>query len=197
MPATLEDEWAYWDAKATELRRTQLSSVQSAAAKWSGLLTAALGIFSAIAFAGGLTTIDKLDNPYAGWAKALTSVAALADLAAIILFAIIAGGLTLAAKEGLTAQTVRKDNAVAADSLLPLLTWGRVAVFVAAVAVLAGSAMVLWAPQASSDPSSVVVVTDAHLYCGELTANTDGSVTVGDVAPAGTVTQVVPVEKCP
>lgn len=32
MPASAEEEWTYWDDKATELRRTQIATVQSAAA---------------------------------------------------------------------------------------------------------------------------------------------------------------------
>jgi hypothetical protein len=60
MPASADEEWAYWDAKATDLRRTQLSTVQGAATKWATLLTAVLGVFGTVAFAGGLTTLDKL-----------------------------------------------------------------------------------------------------------------------------------------
>jgi hypothetical protein len=51
MPVSPEEEWTYWDTKATELRRGQLATVQAAAARWAALLT---GIGALSMAAGGL-----------------------------------------------------------------------------------------------------------------------------------------------
>src|SRR5262245_39293504 len=108
MPVSPEEEWDYWDAKATELRRTQLKNVQSSATKWSALLAALLGVFGTVAFAGGLTTLDKLHDPWSTIVKVLTTAAAATAIAGIVLLAKAAGGLSTTHQPALDAAAVRE-----------------------------------------------------------------------------------------
>ena len=101
--ATWEQELEYWDKKATEIKRTKLTTVQASATKWAGLLTAILGVFGTATFAGGLTSIDELPSPYAGLAKTGTTLAAVFAIAAIVCLTQAAGGLNLGTKQELSA----------------------------------------------------------------------------------------------
>ena len=199
MPASAEEEWTYWDTKATELRRTQLATVQTAATKWAALLTALLGVFGAVAFAGGLTTIDKLGSPYAIIAKLLTTLAAIAAILAVYLFAQAAGGLTPRVAHGIGAASVRQMNTVASRNVMKTLKWGKRFAVSAAVLVLGGSALVLWVGDktVSVVPPAMVAVVDGRLICGELTKQPDGTVLVGDHRITRSITQIVSVGKCP
>src|SRR5262245_32635392 len=78
-----EDE--YWAAKLTEARHGQLDTVRKAAASWSALFTAILGVFSAVTFTSGLSGLDELaDAPRLAVQYAI-GVAAVAALAATLL----------------------------------------------------------------------------------------------------------------
>jgi MFS family permease len=141
MPARPEEEWAYWDEKATELRRTQLATVQTSATKWSALMVTLLGVFGTVAFAGGLTSIDKLKDPFPLIVKVATTAAAVALAFATYFFTRAGGGLKIREMAGISASTVRDINTTGAGESLEKLKWGRRAAVVAGLLVFGGSAL--------------------------------------------------------
>jgi hypothetical protein len=199
MPATEIEDWLYWDGKATELRRTQLATVKASATKWSALLTALLGLFSAVAFAGGLTAIDKLSETNATLARVLTSVAALAALIAVFLFSKVSDGLFPKTVAGVTATSVREINTAGADTALGWFRAARAFAIAAILLVVAGSFLVLWAGEASSPnkPSSVVVAVDGRVVCGQLGLGPHLALTIGGDPIAGHITAIAEVAACP
>jgi hypothetical protein len=197
MPATPEEEWAYWDAKATELRRGQLATIQATATKWSALVTALLGVFSTVAFAGGLTTVDKLADPWDTVVRAATSVAAAAAVAGIFCLARAAGGLTLTELPGVSATAVRDRNTTNVSRALTWLRAGQAAALTAAVLVLAGSGAVLWKSKAATGPPAVLAVVGNDAVCGPLSVRDDGSLLIGDTPLTGKVKTLVVVPTCP
>ena len=197
MPASAEEEWRYWDTKATELRRSQLTTVQTAATKWSAVLTALLGVFGTVAFAGGLTTIDKLPSPWDAIAKTLTTLAVITAIIAIWVLNRAAGGLSIAKYHGISAATTRDIHTTGAERALGLLKFGKYFAVATAALVLVGSLLVLWVrekPEVPAPPTLLAVV-DQGLICGEL-ASVEGKLTV-DGRPAETATYIVPVSACP
>lgn len=198
MPVSAENEWRYWDTKATELRRNQLTTVQTAATKWSAVLTALLGVFGTVAFAGGLSTIDKLPDSYALFARVLTTAAAVAAVVAIGLLNRAAGGLRLVTHEGLGAKTAQEIFTTGAKSTLKWMKWGKRFAVATAALVLIGSGIVLWAgEEAESDPSppTLVAVVGGQLVCGEL--GIDGTSLTIDGQPADGATGILVVSGCP
>lgn len=198
MPATPEEEWTYWDTKATELRRTQLGTVQASATKWSALMTALLGVFGTVAFAGGLTTIDKLGHPWDRVAKILTTAAAASAVLAIVALALAAGGLLVSRGPGLTATSVRDRQTTQLQRGLKRLHVGRLCAVLDAALVIAGSTIVLWAGEAKSTSSSgtFLAVVDGKAVCGPLTKDANGALVIGG-ATLKKVTQLVPTSSCP
>jgi hypothetical protein len=197
VPVSPEEEWEYWDKKATELRRGQLTTVQTSATKWSALLAALLGVFSAVAFAGGLTTIDKLPDLWAPIVRGITTLAVLTDIGGIAALSMAAGGLLVARRSGLTATSVQEMYTAGTGTALRWLTTGRVFALVTAVLVLAGSGIVLWAPERSDPPKApnVLVVVNGHAVCGRL-SGTPGAWKVGDEPLSGQITSMTVVASC-
>lgn len=198
VPSTPKEEWEYWDKKATELRRDQLGSVQASATKWSALMTAVLGVFGTVAFAGGLTTIDKLPDPWPVIAKLLTTAAAIAAVVAIVLLTLAAGGLSILKTSGFTPTVVRNKYTTNAREVLRWLRRGQLAAVIAGAFVLLGSAIVLWAGQSppAKDPPTVVAVVDGTGICGQLSRSSDGALIVG-TTPLKGVTNLTVVSACP
>jgi hypothetical protein len=196
MPATPEEEFDYWDAKATDLRRGQLDTVRTTATKWATLMSALLGVFGTVAFAGGLQTVDQLGDPWAQVVKGLTTFAAALAVSAILLLSLAAGGLRIAKEPGLTADSVRKMFTENTGGALGLLGWGKKAAVTAAAAVLSGSALILWIGPQAPPPPAVLVVTEHGSYCGPL-RHSGGRLKVGGHALAGDITSVVIVDACP
>lgn len=200
MPASPEEEWEYWDKKATELRRGELSTVESSATKWSALMAALLGVFGTVAFAGGLTTLDKLGKPWSTLAKGLTSAAAISALAAIILLSLAAGGLLVTKQPGFTPNRLRERFATGASTSLRWLRCGQLAALLAGLLVLSGSAIVLWVEPKSEDPipPSLVGIVDGTAVCGKLAKSADGKkLMIGTTEVTTGVTNLVPVDACP
>lgn len=196
MPVTPEEEFDYWDVKATELRRGQLESVRAAAAKWTALMSALLGVFGTVAFAGGLQTVDKLGDPWASIVKGLTSAAAVFAVCAIALLSLAAGGLRISKQQGLTADSVRRMFTENTRQALCCLNWGKKAALLAAAIVLAGSAVILWAGSPTTPPPTILVVTRHGAYCGPL-SQAGGRLEVGTHPLGGHITRVVIVDACP
>jgi hypothetical protein len=196
MPATEEEEWIYWDAKATELRRTQLETVRNSATKWSALLTALLGVFGAVAFSGGLTAIDKLNRASAFLARGLTTLAALAAVVGIFYFAKAAGGLTLKRTDSLGSDTLRTSYSESTKRGLRNIGIGKRAAFVAVGCVLAGSLVVLWSGEAKplATPTYLLARVHGQLICGLLGEDERG-VTI-DRLPAAQAQVITVVQSC-
>jgi hypothetical protein len=199
MPATETEEWLYWDAKATELRRTQLATVKASATKWSALLTALLGLFGAVAFAGGLTAVDKLSETNATLARVLTSLAALAALIAVFLFSKVSDGLFPKTVAGVTATSVREINTTGANAALVWFRAARALAIAAILLVVAGSFFVLWAGEASppNKPSSVIAAVNGRIVCGQLGLGPHLVLTVGGDSIKGNITAIAEVAACP
>lgn len=199
MPLTPAQEWAYWDNKATELRHGQLKTVQDAAAGWSKLFSALLGVFGTVAFAGGLTTLDKLAQPWAAIAKGGTLLAVVAAVLATIWAAQASQDLGPGKGTGLDAATLRNRSIAAATASLEKFGRARQAGFVAVSAVLAGSALILLAPAAKplAESPSVLVVTNGQAQCGRLTRSDGGVLQVDGVSLDRYVQQISVVERCP
>jgi len=159
VPVSPEEEWTYWDTKATELRRGQLVTIQTAATRWAALLTALLGVFGTVAFAGGLTTVDKLPGWLPWVVRALTTLAAASAVTGIVVLSMAAGGLFVSRQPGSSATAVRRLYTTQMGAALALLNRGRAFAVAAAVLVLLGSLIVLWTPEKSASPSQTTVVT--------------------------------------
>lgn len=147
---TFADEADFYEARLDELRRGQLKTVQASAGRWSALMTAVLGVFGTVAFAGGLTTIDDLAEPFDAIAKAVTTLAAAAAVVAVVYLARASGGLRLddlAFPNGRTLMNREAELTAAAR------TWLRTGRWFAA----ATGALVLWCPTATPGPSNVLV----------------------------------------
>ena len=197
MPASLTDEWKYWDTKLAEVRRGQTAALRTSATKWAALLTALLGAFSAVAFAGGLTKIDDLETGWASPVKGLTTVAALASIGAIVILSFVSGGLRVRhEKKPLTAKELADEETNPSKSLIRLLLLGRGLALVAAACVVAGSVAVLWAPQAPTEPTPLLVTFPSGTICARPSVGANGALTVSG-RTLDQATRVLVVTKCP
>lgn len=192
------DEMKYWDQAVRDRDRKQLENVQKAATTWSALLAAVLGVLSTAAFAGGITSLDKLGEPWALIAKVATLVAALFLLISI-LRASEASGTT---KTGLQPHESWNDMQAkapgrakyAADKLDAAKFWGGFA----AVIILVGSTVAFVAGEkeaAPSTPPKVIAVIGGIAVCGELKA--DGSSLEVDGETLTGVESITVVTACP
>jgi len=161
-------------------------------------MTAVLGVFGTIAFAGGLTTLDKLADPWAVLAKALTTAAAVSAVVAILLLNLAAGGLLVRKLRGFTPNVVRDRYTTRAVETLGWLRRGQIAAAITGLLVLLGSVIVLWVGEQPSDkkaPTVVAVIGDAGV-CGKLSKSVDGTLLVG-TTPLKGVANLTVVDSCP
>jgi hypothetical protein len=197
VPVSVADEWRYWDGKVTDLRRGQTAALRTSATKWAALLTALLGAFSAVAFAGGLTRIDDLGGHWVGLVKWLTTVAAVASVGAIGTFSFVSGGLQVRhAKKPLTATELATDETNPTPSLIRLLLVGRGLAILAAGCVIVGSVVVLWAPQAPTPATPLLVRFSDGAVCGRPISGSDGTLKVAGRS-LSRAKQVLTVTTCP
>lgn len=197
MPISATDEIKYWDDKVSEIRRGQTAAIRTSATKWAALLTALLGAFSAVAFAGGLTTVEDLDSDWETPVKVLTTVAAACSLTAIVVLSCVAGGLRIVHdKTPLTWVKLAVEETRPSKALRVALGLGRLGAVIAALCVVAGSFIVLWAPAAQAPADSVIVRFSDHTLCGVPTKNADGTLQLRgrDLSEA---MQVLTVSTCP
>ncbi|MEV4513307.1 hypothetical protein AB0K00_30560 [Dactylosporangium sp. NPDC049525] len=192
---TFADEAAYYETRLDELRRDQLKTVQSAAGRWSALMTAVLGVFGTVAFAGGLTTIDKLAAPYDVVAKAVTTLAAVTAVTAVVHLARAAGGLRLEDLTFPNGKALMNREARLAGEARTRLRTGRWFAVATGALVLAGSGLVLWCPTAAPGPAKVLVRFPDGAACGA-PAWAGGQLTVGG-RPLRDAVEIVPVAACP
>ena len=82
---TLEvKEAEYWQAKLTDISRTELDKVRATAAKWQATISTLLGVFGSIAFVGGISNVDQLNERMATTAKNIVTVAVVLAFLAIL-----------------------------------------------------------------------------------------------------------------
>lgn len=199
MPLTPEEEWAHWDAKLIELRHGQLKTVQDAAAGWAKLFAAVLGIYGTVAFAGGLTSLDKLAAPFDTIARIATFLAAVAALLATWWATLASQDLEPEERAATDANSLRAATEVAVRSSLRDLRKAKKAGYAAAAIVLAGSTMILWQQEAESPakPPKVLAIVAGEAVCGPLARADDGSLEVDETPLAGEVQNVTVVAACP
>ena len=197
--ATPEEEWEYWDLKNDELRRTQLETVQKAASNWSTLFGALVGVFGVVSFAGGLTTIDKLESPLDDIALGLTIAAALLWVIATYLSAQASGDLSPGEVSELDATALQRRTEEAAATAFDRLKVAKVVGTIGVALVLFGTLLVLVADEAEQEksPPTVVAVVDGSAVCGKLSSGPDGTLSVDDLSLGAAVESLTIVTKCP
>lgn len=198
MPATEEEEWGYWDAQATRLVRTEVETVNASATRLAALTASLLGLFGAVAFAGGLTTLDKLTSPLDDVVRVMTTAAVLAAAVGTVLLAAAAGSLGVKNVSSLNGPKLKELSQEQARKQRRLLSKGRLAAALAAALVISGSLLVLWA--GTSPPSAAsryLVVHDDGAACGELATTAEGEVVVAGIPLTGDVHTVLSVASCP
>ncbi|MGO9752912.1 MAG: hypothetical protein ACLP8S_05455 [Solirubrobacteraceae bacterium] len=200
MPVSPEEDWDYWDKKAIDLQRNQSASINAAAAKWSALAGALLGVFATVAFAGGLTTLDTLSSPWQTITKFLTTLAVLTAATGTVLLGVAAGGLrTTRIHNPLDGMEVKRRFTSDVRSSLNYLKYGRVLSSVAAVTAIAGSIMVLWAGQANTTapPPPYLAIFGDGAVCGQLSPGRNHRLDVAGRRLTASVRVLVPVSACP
>lgn len=193
-PPSSDEE--YWTEKALTDRRTQLATVRAAAASWKTLFSAAVGVFSTAAFAGGLPTLAKLPEPWQVIVKGATLIAVLAMLGATV-FSGMASGAGLRVSSDQSWQGTQAAHKRAAERAVQRLRTAKLCGAVAAALVLAGSAVIFWVGEAAPKPQppTVVAVVDGTAVCGKL-ATSGGALAAGTV-PLTKVDSLMIVAACP
>ena len=198
VPVTPEDEWTFWDARLTDLKHGQLETVQKAATAWASLFGALVGVFGAVAFGGGLASVDRLPGPWDVLVKAAT-------LGAITL-ALVTIYLAAKAGEGLSPKTVRAFDAKAlmlqtyeaAQERLATLRRARMT-GVAVISILVGGAFVVLLVGREPQPApSVVAIVDGKAVCGKLASGGHGqALKIGSTSLDAAVASLDVVSSCP
>lgn len=194
--ASDEEDFDYWQGRVNDLQRTQLETVNAVAANWRTLFGALLGIFAAVAFAGGLTTIDKLASPWDTIMKFATLVAVAAAIGATFFANRASGSISVEMMNNQDPLYLQnRSNALAATArryLAIAKPFGVVAVLI----VVVGSAIVLFLGPAKPGPPDVVVIDNGKALCAPL-AKQSGVLTAGGIPLSSGVTQMVVVPSCP
>ncbi len=191
------DEFDYWNGKVLEARRGQLEVVRKAATAWTGLLTAILGVFGTATFVTGLPGLDQVTGGLATALRIGVIVIALALLLSVVTAGLAASSFPRTA-DGLTANALRIDTKATAKTSLALLKISLISGIVAAVALVLGSASLVFStPEPSAKKPPLILVTNAtEAKCGVLTQSPDGTLTVSGLSLAG-ATRIAIVEACP
>jgi hypothetical protein len=198
MPATPDQEWTYWDGQLTSLERTQLATVQQAATGWRTLFGALLGVFTAVAFAGGVTTIDKLSNGWGDLVKGVTLLAVVGAAIATYLSNKASQSTSVSTIRNLTAEGLQQSNAEQARSSLARLRLAKIAGASAVVAVLVGSSLVLVVGPSSPTPTQtdVLLITHGDSVCGPV-ASSNGQLSVDGIPITERFDRIIVVSSCP
>ena len=163
------EEHDYWKDQVIALRRNQLETVTKAATSWSALFSAVLAVFGAVAFAGGLTTLDKLASPWHEIVLGMTLLAAMLALAATVL-AGLASGTTASETDDSTWDGLRDSTKQRAKEALGRLRLAKKLGAGAMALVVVGSSIVLIVGEDTSVSSpDVIAVVNGAAVCGPLT----------------------------
>lgn len=195
-----EDEYEYWNEELTRLGREELATIKSAADSWTKIFGALTGVFGTIAFAGGVTTLDKLASPWNFWIVLGTTVALACAVASISISASATGSATAETVVGMTPEQLRSNSITSAAEGAKRLGQARFWGIVAVAVILAGSLVLLWKPilqpAAASPDTFLVIDPEGGSACGPLTGD-DGSLAIGDITLTDGLTELIPVETCP
>ena len=187
----------FWKGKVIEARHNQLDTVRKAAAGWTALFTAVLGIFGSVAFVGGFADLGDLGSTEAFLARLGVCVAAVLALVATIQCGLAANSMPTVTDDT-TFQTMRDATKEKAEQALGRLRLGLRFGIAAAVVTLSGSALVTFAggeDAAPAVPDVLAFVNDDALVCGPLSLE-GGNLTVGGTT-ISSLSSLVVVEACP
>ena len=190
-----QEEDEYWQARLLDARHGQLDTVRKAAASWSTLFTATLGLFGTVTFVSGLTALDDLASGTRLAVRWLIVAAAVLTLAATILAASAANSMPRVGND-LTVNTYQSKNKAAATAALTRLRIAMGLGAAAASVVIAGSIVVLFADKSPSPPTHLLVVVNGKTYCGTPTRSADGALRLGATSLDG-ASLVTTVTACP
>jgi hypothetical protein len=190
-----EDDYNYWAGKVTALQRTQLETVNAAATAWRTLFGALLGIFTAVAFAGGLTTIDKLAHPWNVILKIATVVALVMAIGATYLANKASGSMSVGVLTDQDPDFLRQRTRAMAEQAHADLDLAKPLGALAVGIVIVGSVIALFIGPAKAGPQDVLVVINGQATCGPLTAQSDRLV-VGTTPLSTRVSQMTAVSSC-
>ena len=191
-----EDDYKYWAGKVAALQRTQLDTVNAAATAWRTLFGALLGIFTAVAFAGGLTTIDKLASPWDTIMKIATLVAVAAAIGATYFANEASGSISVELLHNQDPLNLRNRTAAMASAARSNLDRAKPLGALAVGIVIIGSAVVLIVGPAKAAPPDVLLFQNGHAICGPL-AKQSGQLVVGNTPLSPGASQMTVVSSCP
>lgn len=198
MPVTPEEEWTYWDDRATELRRGEMQTVQKAATAWGSLFGALVGVFGAVTLAGGLTTIDELQSPWDSFVKGATLAAITLALVTIYLAARAGGGLSPGLVRELDAASLEVRMSRAAERGIATLRWVKMTGTAVVVLLIAASFTVVLAGRQTQPAPTVIAVVNGKAICGRVAGGQHGrALTVNSTPLSKAVTTLNVVAACP
>lgn len=187
-----------WEEAAAKAALGQLDAVRAAAEKWTGTVTALLGIFGTVAVVGGGGDIVDVPADQRGTVAVLVAVAGVGALVSIVTGALAAQGIRFSRHGNWNGDALRATVTERAPTAAALLNVSRASGIIAAVLVFVVGFLPL---AASAEPGEergatvLVVTTDGALRCGELGADAAGAVTLGGASLDG-VAQVHVVDAC-
>ena len=194
--ASDEEDYAYWETKVTALQRTQLETVNAAATAWRTLFGALLGIFTAVAFAGGVTTIDKLASPWDTIMKVATLAALVLAIAATYYANKASGSWSVELIHNQDPIHLRDRTATMAAEARSYLDRAKPLGALAVGIVIIGSAAVLLVGPAKTGPPDVVLIQGGQAVCGPLAKQSD-RLLVGNTPLTSGAIQMTVVSSCP
>jgi hypothetical protein len=201
------DDANYWQEQFEKLQREQLQTVQTAAGNWAKVVAGLLGLFAAVAFAGGLTTLDKLPqdrnlsltpaDTLVGDIKFMAVVAFGLFVVATVLVTLAAGGIFPRTRHSDSGTQLRNRSFSKAKHCLWFLRIGQAFGVAAVIVVLTGSLIVFLTPNkdAPSEPPTVIAVTDQGVRCGKVGGSAE-ALTVAD-QPLAAMPAITVVDACP
>lgn len=190
-----QEEDEYWAGKLRDARHGQLDTVRKAAASWSTLFTATLGLFGTVTFVSGLTALDDLPSGTRLAVRWLIVTAAVVTLAATILAASAANSMPRVSND-LTIDNYQAQNKAAATAALTRLHIAMGLGAVAASVVVAGSIVVLFSDKSKPPAAHLLVEVNGKTYCGTPTRAADGTLRLGATSLDG-ASLLTTVTSCP
>lgn len=186
----------YWKEQADTARRTQLTTVRTAAKAWSGVFAGILGLFGTVTFVGGLNGLGDLPADEQNLVRWAIVIAAGALLIATVTSAFASNAMPKV-ESNLTGDSLRDRSKTLATRSLRLFRVSMGFALAAAIIVTAGSCYILFSEKSSADPKppTVVAVVDGVAHCGPLEA--DGARLAVGGQPLSDVTSITVVDACP
>jgi hypothetical protein len=198
-PPPRPSDWDRWAKEAEDARHESLKNARASAEKWTGTISALLGLFSTVAIVSGPDAIKDLGSGVVRWvAVAAIAVSGVLAGISVVVGAYAAQGRLV--KLGNLDWDALEDHTVAeTDGVRSKLKVSRATAVAAAITLLAAGLVVAASSAAdagkTASGSSVVIVDGSGgLRCGRLLVD-GGTVKVGG-QQVRDVRQVVPVGQC-